>query len=105
MQSINTASIAILSAFGVTYVIDRMRDKQDRNLREEIKERVFDSLKENTERVRAMEQKQEQLAAKIATRDDIEKIVAERIEQYDNGRFVGDQKNKSISLKLNRSKN
>ena len=59
MQSVNVASIAILATLGVTYVIDRMRDKQDKNLREEIKDRVFDSIKENSERLRELEQEQD----------------------------------------------
>jgi hypothetical protein len=59
MQSVNVASIAILATLGVTYVIDRMRDKQDKNLREEIKDRVFESLKENSERLRELEHEQD----------------------------------------------
>lgn len=52
MQSVNVASIAILSTIGVTYVLDRIKDKKDKDLREEIKERVFDNLRENADRLR-----------------------------------------------------
>jgi len=56
MQSVNVASIAILSTLGVTYVLDRIKDKKDKDLREEIKDRVFESLRENSERLRQLEQ-------------------------------------------------
>jgi predicted transglutaminase-like protease len=55
MSSLNIASIACLSTIGVNYVLDRMKDRKDKHLREEIKERVFDSIRENTERLRSIE--------------------------------------------------
>ena len=49
------ASISVLTSLGINYVLDNMKDKRERHLREEIKERVFDTLRENTERLRALE--------------------------------------------------
>lgn len=42
----NVASIAILSTMGVTYVLDKIKDRQEKNLREEIKDRVEHTLKD-----------------------------------------------------------
>lgn len=47
MQSVNIASIAILSTLGVTYVLDKIKDRQDKNLREEIKDRLDASLRDS----------------------------------------------------------
>ena len=33
-------------------------------------------------------------------KENVEKIIAERIEQYDNGRVTGDSKNRALTLKL-----
>lgn len=49
------ASISVLTSLGINYVLDNMKDKREKHLREEIKERVFDTLRENTERLRALE--------------------------------------------------
>ena len=48
MQSVNVASIAILTSMGVSYVLDKIKDRQERNLREEIKDRMESTLRENT---------------------------------------------------------
>ena len=48
MQTVNVASVAILSTLGVTYVLDKIKDRQEKNLREEIKDRVETTLKENS---------------------------------------------------------
>ena len=56
MQTVNIASIAALTTLGVTYILDKLKDKNEKNLREEIKERVYESLRENAERLRALEQ-------------------------------------------------
>lgn len=60
MQSVNVASIAILSTMGVTYVLDKIKDRQEKNLREEIKDRVDSSLRENVTRIRALEVENDQ---------------------------------------------
>jgi hypothetical protein len=55
MQSLNVASIAILTSMGVSYVLDKIKDRQERNLREEIKDRMESTLRESTLRLRAVE--------------------------------------------------
>jgi hypothetical protein len=61
MQSFNVASIAVLTTLGVTYVLDKIKDKSDKNLREELKDRVDSTLKESLARIRTIEQEQDQL--------------------------------------------
>lgn len=60
MQSVNVASIAILTTMGVNYVLDKIKDRQEKNLREEIKDRIDATIRENTQRIRAVEQEQDQ---------------------------------------------
>jgi hypothetical protein len=55
MQSVNVASIAVLTTLGVSYVLDKIKDKQDKNLREELKDRVESNLRESVSRIRALE--------------------------------------------------
>ena len=55
MQSFNVASVAVLSTFAVTYVLDKIKDRQEKNLREEIKDRVHSTLKESMDRIRSLE--------------------------------------------------
>ena len=44
-----TASVAILAATGITYLLDSYKDKQDKNLRDELKDRVKSSIDEQRE--------------------------------------------------------
>jgi hypothetical protein len=55
------ASIAVLTTLGVSYVLDKLKDKQDRNLREELKDRVESTLRDSTGRIRALESEQDQM--------------------------------------------
>ena len=55
LQSVNVASIAILSSLGVSYVLDKIKDRQERNLREEIKDRMESTMKEANSRIRSLE--------------------------------------------------
>ena len=55
MQSVNVASIAVLTTLGVSFVLDKLKDKQDKNLREELKDRVESSLRDSFQRIRALE--------------------------------------------------
>jgi hypothetical protein len=55
MQSVNVASIAVLTTLGVSFVLDKLKDKQDKNLREELKDRVESSLRDSVQRIRALE--------------------------------------------------
>lgn len=49
-----TASIAIISTLGLTYLLDNYKNRQDQNLRDELKDRVTCMLQ-------AQEQKLEEL--------------------------------------------
>ena len=55
MQVANIASVAILSSMAFSYVLDKVKDRQEKNLREEIKDRVESTLRENLERIRNLE--------------------------------------------------
>jgi hypothetical protein len=57
MQSINVASIAVLTSLGVTFLIDKLKDKKDNDLREEIKTSVSKDVNENRERIIKLEGK------------------------------------------------
>jgi C4-dicarboxylate transporter len=36
------ASVAIIASLGLTFLLDKYKDKQDKNLREELKDRIKD---------------------------------------------------------------
>jgi hypothetical protein len=55
MQSVNVASITVLTTLGVSFVLDKLKDKQDKNLREELKDRVESTLRDSVQRIRALE--------------------------------------------------
>lgn len=50
------ASIAVLSSFALTYLLDRYKDKHDKNLRDELKDRVSTSLNDTNKRVNELNQ-------------------------------------------------
>jgi hypothetical protein len=47
-----------------------------------------------------MEAETDSLRAKLMAKDDVEKIIAERFEQFENGQVVGEAKNRALTLKL-----
>ena len=49
------ASVAILSSLALTYVLDKYKDKNDKNLREELKDRVKEQLEESKTKVNRLE--------------------------------------------------
>jgi vacuolar-type H+-ATPase subunit E/Vma4 len=100
MQTVNVASIAILSTVAVSYVLDKIKDRHERNLREEIKDRMESTLREANSRIRSLESEADAQKANAVSRETVEKIVGERIEQYESGRVVGDSKNRALNLKL-----
>jgi len=55
MGAVNVASLAILTTMGVTYVLDKIKDRQEKNLREEIKDRIESTLRESHDRIRTLE--------------------------------------------------
>eukprot|EP00347_Sterkiella_histriomuscorum_P006130 403353953 len=100
LQTINVASIAVLSTLGVTYVLDKIKDRQEKNLREEMKDRMEATLKESTERIRALELQNDQLQNQLVNREQIEKLVNDKLEQLENGKIVGDAKSRALTLKV-----
>ena len=46
MQAINIASIAVLTSMGVNYFLDKSRQRSDEGLREEMKDRVTEHVRD-----------------------------------------------------------
>jgi hypothetical protein len=46
MTAVNVASLAVITTVGVNYLLDKSREKADVALRNELKERVHDTMKE-----------------------------------------------------------
>ena len=86
------ASIAVISSFAVNYMLEKFKDVRDRNLREEMKERFEASIRENRDRIRQLEGENDGLRLRMIGREDVEKIVGERLEQMENGQVVGEAK-------------
>lgn len=53
--AVNIASLAVLTSVGVNYMLDSFKEKKDQTLREEIKDRMHESLKANQERISKIE--------------------------------------------------
>jgi hypothetical protein len=49
--AINIASLAVLTSVGVNYMLDSFKEKKDQALREEIKDRMHEALRNNTDRI------------------------------------------------------
>lgn len=59
------ASLAIVTSVGVTYLLDKFKDKKDESLRNELKDRLYSTLSENTSRLRQLEIKQDELVSQL----------------------------------------
>lgn len=94
------ASIAVLSSFAVNYMLEKFKDVRDKNLREEIRDRFESALRESQQRIRSLEADADTLRAKQIVKDDIEKLITERFEQFESGQVVGEAKNRALTLKL-----
>jgi hypothetical protein len=81
-------------------MLEKFKDVRDKHLREELKDRFESALRESQQRLRAMEAETDSLRAKLMAKDDVEKIIAERFEQFENGQVVGEAKNRALTLKL-----
>ena len=44
MNALNVASLAVVTSVGVTYMLDKFKDKKDDVLRNELKDRLYSSL-------------------------------------------------------------
>ena len=63
MTAINVASLAVLSSVGVNMLLDSMKEKKDAALREEIKDRLHDSLAENNKKIANLETSVQELVS------------------------------------------
>ena len=55
MSAINVVSLAVVTTIGVNYLLDKSREKADVALRNELKERVHDTMREQQARLRDIE--------------------------------------------------
>ncbi|TNV78456.1 hypothetical protein FGO68_gene5654 [Halteria grandinella] len=94
------ASIAVLSSFAVNYMLEKFKDVRDKNLREELKDRFEQAMRESQQRIRALEAEADTLRAKQIVKEDIDKLITERFEQFENGQVVGEAKSRALTLKL-----
>lgn len=74
------ASLAIVTSVGVTYLLDKFKDKKDESLRNELKDRLYSTLSENTSRLRQLEIKQDELEQKLVEHTEVEEVVNKRFE-------------------------
>jgi len=61
-----------LASLGLTFVLDRYRDKQDKHLREEVKDRVAKSIEDQARKLNEVERRQNKLEAMLLKGDEIE---------------------------------
>lgn len=100
MSAVNVASIAIISTIGVNYFLDKVRDRQEKNMREEIKDRIESTLKESLERIRSLEQEADSFKHQLVSREQVDRLVNDKLEDLQNGKAIGDAKNRALNLKL-----
>lgn len=55
MTAVNIASLSVLTTIGVNMMLDTMKEKKDHQLREEIKDRLHESLLESQRRLNKLE--------------------------------------------------
>ena len=79
-SAVNIASIAVLTSLGVSYMLDSIKEKRDATLREEIKSRVVDGMRDSGDRISRLEQSVADLKAKVCDSEEVEEIVAKRFE-------------------------
>jgi uncharacterized protein YlxW (UPF0749 family) len=55
MTAVNIASLSVLTTIGVNMMLDTIKEKKDSTLREEIKDRLHESLSESQRRLQKLE--------------------------------------------------
>lgn len=55
MNAVNIASLSVLTTIGVNMMLDTMKEKKDHQLREEIKDRLHETLSESQRRLNKLE--------------------------------------------------
>ena len=61
-------------------MLDKFKDKKESVLREEIKDRVHQNLKESHDRIRELETNYDSLKARMVQSDEVEEIVKKRFD-------------------------
>lgn len=74
------ASLAVLTTIGVNMLLETIKDKKDASLREEIKDRLSDTLSETQRRLQKLETSVTDLSVKACDNDEVEAIVKKRLE-------------------------
>ena len=100
MNTLNVASLAIVTSVGVTYLLDKFKDKKDEVLRQELKERLYSTLQDSNQRLRGLETRQDTLEQRLVESEEVETIVAKKFEQFENSQTLNDVKNKTLNLKV-----
>ena len=100
MNAINVASLAVVTSVGVTYMLDKFKEKKDETLRQELKERLYTTLQDSNQRLRSLEIKQDTIEQKLVESDAVEELVQKRFEQFESGLAVNEVKNKTLNLKV-----
>ena len=55
LTAVNIASLSVLTTIGVNMMLDTIKEKKDATLREEIKDRLHESLSESQRRIQKLE--------------------------------------------------
>ena len=55
MTAVNVASLAVLTSVGINWMLDSVKEKKDQALREEMKDRLHETLVENNRRLIKLE--------------------------------------------------
>ena len=95
-----TASVAIISALGLTYMMDGYKSRQDKNLRDELKDRVQSQLEGSTAKLDQLIQNQGRLEEKMVTRSMVEDIVSTKIAEFQAKMELEEVTKKAIKLKV-----
>ena len=95
-----TASIAIISSLGLTYLLDSYKDRSDKNLRDELKDRVQSSLNDTSAKLDQLIDRQRDLEQKMVTREHVESIVKTRIEELQAKMELEEVNKKALRLKV-----
>ena len=95
-----TASISIISALGLTFLLDKYKDKKDKNLRDEIKDRVSCTLDDLRKKLNDLETNQNILKSQIVSKESIEAIIDEKIKKITEKQQISEVTSRALNLKV-----
>lgn len=99
------ASVAILSSVGITYLLDNYKDRQDKNLRDELKDRVKQSLEDQKKVIQDIERTQRQLQSQLLTREDAQQMIDSAVAKLQAQLNLDEVNKKSMTLKIRSNRN